>query len=290
MVEGLFRGCGTVRPEQRIEADKVLSVLCSQSGMCCGALLGTAVRSCHAERFVVVASDFSELPEFAPGSAPAFELAEAMTVASQQLHETSSPHGTLHTAVRLAVHLLPGAEYAGVSVIDRKTRGRTVAWTDEVVRTADALSAAHEEGAYWQGLWSEPVVVIRDTETSGDADVLSGLGLRSVLSLRLRTERRRMTVLTAYARKPGAFDEAATRVARLFTAHVGMALDAVTVREQLTEAMRTRDLIGQATGILMERLDIDAAEAFDSLVRASQQENVKLRELAQRIVAARSPE
>ncbi|WP_307071742.1 MULTISPECIES: GAF and ANTAR domain-containing protein [unclassified Streptomyces] len=258
--------------------------------MCCGALLGTATRSCHAERFVVVASDFSDLPDFEPVSAPAFELAEVMTVASQRLHETSSPHGTLHAAVRLAVHLLPGAEYAGVSVIERKARGRTVAWTDEVVRTADALSAAHEDGAYWQDLWTEPVVVIRDTEASGDADVLSGLGLRSVLSLRLRAERRRMTVLTAYARKPGAFDEMATRMARLFTAHVGMALDAVTVREQLTEAMRTRDLIGQATGILMERLGIDAASAFDSLVRASQQENVKLRELAQRIVAARAAE
>ena len=48
--------------------------------------------------------------------------------------------------------------------------------------------------------------------------------------------------------------------------------------------MRTRDLIGQATGILMERLDIDAAEAFDSLVRTSQRENTKLRDLARRLV------
>jgi hypothetical protein len=38
----------------------------------------------------------------------------------------------------------------------------------------------------------------------------------------------------------------------------------------------------------MERLDIDAAGAFDSLVRASQRENVKLRDLARRIVDAHS--
>ena len=72
----------------------------------------------------------------------------------------------------------------------------------------------------------------------------------------------------------------------LFTAHVGIALDSATLREQLTEAMRTRDLIGQATGILMERLDIDASEAFDSLVRTSQRENVKLRDLARRVIDA----
>ncbi|MCZ9345570.1 ANTAR domain-containing protein, partial [Streptomyces sp. TRM76130] len=57
-------------------------------------------------------------------------------------------------------------------------------------------------------------------------------------------------------------------------------------REQLTEAMRTRDLIGQATGIVMERMGTDAAGAFDSLVKASQRENVKLRDLARRIVDA----
>ncbi len=125
---------------------------------------------------------------------------------------------------------------------------------------------------------------IADSEADDGWDVLSALGLRSALSLRLRADRRRLTVLTAYARKPGVFDEDATRIGRLFTAHVSIALDSATVREQLTEAMHTRDLIGQATGILMERQGIDAAAAFESLVRASQRENVKLRDLARRIV------
>lgn len=59
-----------------------------------------------------------------------------------------------------------------------------------------------------------------DSEADGGGSVLSGLGLRSTLSLRLRADRRRLTVLTAYARKPQAFDEDATRIGRLFTAHV----------------------------------------------------------------------
>jgi GAF domain-containing protein len=233
------------------------------------------------KRFVVAASRFSDLPRFPAG----LELAEALTAAAQRLHETSTPDTTLDTAVRLAVDLVPGADHAGVSVIERDDRRSTLAWTDDVVRAAeegDGPGDGHRP--YWHRLWTAPVAEVEDSENGEGDEVLSGLGLRSVLSLRLRADRRRLTVLTAYARKPRAFDETALRVGRLFTAHVGIALDSATVREQLTEAMRTRDLIGQATGILMERLDIDAAGAFDSLVRASQRENIKLRDLARRIV------
>ncbi len=229
----------------------------------------------------MAASEFPDLPRFSAG----YELAAALTAAAQQLHDTVTPHSTLHAAVRLAVDLVPGADHAGISVIERSHR-RAVAWTDEAVRSAEAGHTGHTQAPYWEHLWTAPVVRLEDSEVDGGGAPLAELGLRSALSLRLRADRRRLTVLTAYSRKPRAFDEAATRVGRLFTAHVSLALDSATVREQLTEAMRTRDLIGQATGILMERMDMDAAEAFDSLVKASQRENIKLRDLARRIVGA----
>ncbi|MFH9733770.1 ANTAR domain-containing protein [Streptomyces sp. NPDC017260] len=235
------------------------------------------------KRFVVAASEFTDLPRFPVG----FELAEALTAAARQLHETGTPDDTLTTAAALAVRLLPGAEHAGISEVQRGRRLRTLAWTDEVVRFAtEHRAGVREPHPDWDHLWTTPVVRIDDSEAGGGGNALADLGLRSALSLRLRADRRRLTVLTAYARKPQAFDDDATRVGRLFTAHVSLALDSATVREQLTEAMRTRDLIGQATGILMERLNIDAAGAFESLVKASQRENVKLRDLARRIVDA----
>ncbi|CAL9510039.1 ANTAR domain-containing protein [Streptomyces griseomycini] len=224
-----------------------------------------------------------------PGSPAGVDLAEALTAVARRLHETPTPDSTLDTAVRLAVDLVPGAEHAGISLIERNDRRRTLAWTDEVVRAAEDGHPTGEHRPYWQRLWTAPVAEVADSEGDEGEEALAELGLRSVLSLRLRADRRRLTVLTAYARKPRAFDETALRIGRLFTAHVGIALESATVREQLTEAMRTRDLIGQATGILMERLDIDAAGAFDSLVKASQRENVKLRDLALRIVDAHSP-
>jgi hypothetical protein len=224
------------------------------------------------ERFVVDTSDFSDMTGFPVG----FELAEALTAAARELHETTTPDATLDAAVRLAVHLLPGAEHAGVFEIEGGDSLRTVAWTDDIVREAETPDRPH-----WQRLWTSPMVHV-----TGDGQDGERPELRSVLSMRLRADKRRLTVLTAYARAPHAFDEQAARLGRLFTEHVSLALNSVTVREQLTEAMRTRDLIGQATGVLMERLDIDAAAAFASLVRASQRENIKLRDLARRIVGS----
>ncbi|MGZ0200346.1 GAF and ANTAR domain-containing protein [Streptomyces sp. RM1] len=235
------------------------------------------------ERFVVAASDF---PVFdfssydvseATRSPGGLDLAEAMTAAARELHESPTPGATLDTAVRLAVRLLPGAEHAGVCELEHGETLRALAWTDDLVRDAGAPELPH-----WERLWTSPVVRVADSVGAGG----EGQELRSVLSMRLRADKRRLTVLTAYSREPGAFDETAARLGRLFTAHVSLALNSVTVREQLTEAMHTRDLIGQATGILMERMEIDAQAAFESLVRASQRENVKLRDLARRIVGA----
>ncbi|WP_231127892.1 ANTAR domain-containing protein [Mycobacterium colombiense] len=54
--------------------------------------------------------------------------------------------------------------------------------------------------------------------------------------------------------------------------------------EQLRRALETRDIIGQAKGMLMERFDIDAAAAFDLLVRLSQSSNTPVAEIAEKLV------
>lgn len=84
----------------------------------------------------------------------------------------------------------------------------------------------------------------------------------------------------------------AARIA-ILAAHASAALHAALEREQLHEALASRDLIGQAKGILMAQDRIDAASAFDVLVEESQRTNVRLHEVARRVVsrnrAAASP-
>jgi AmiR/NasT family two-component response regulator len=59
--------------------------------------------------------------------------------------------------------------------------------------------------------------------------------------------------------------------------------------QQLQRALETRDIIGQAKGVLMERFDIDATEAFRLLVRLSQNSNTPVAELAGKLILLDHP-
>src|SRR5690606_770633 len=65
----------------------------------------------------------------------------------------------------------------------------------------------------WDRLWNAPEAGIADSTLDEAGAALAGLGLRSALSQRLRADRRRLTVLTVYARKPHAFDDSTRRLA-----------------------------------------------------------------------------
>ena len=94
--------------------------------------------------------------------------------------------------------------------------------------------------------------------------------------------------LNLYSKQRGAFDDEALAVGSVFATHAAVALAGAQHDEQMQKALQTRDVIGQAKGILMAQQDVSADEAFDILRRASQRMNIKLRELAER-VASRTP-
>jgi hypothetical protein len=121
-------------------------------------------------------------------------------------------------------------------------------------------------------------------------------GVRCVLAYSLSA--RHMSALNLYAALPSAFGAIDRGKGQLFATLARLALDSAETHEidaaktaGLTEALRTREIIGQAQGILMERERITADEAFGVLRRASQHLNVKLREVAARLVeTGESPE
>ena len=84
------------------------------------------------------------------------------------------------------------------------------------------------------------------------------------------------------------FDEADREVGGVLAAHVAVAMAAAQQAETLGIAMDARTVIGQAQGILMERYDIDAERAFAVLKRISSTSNVKLHEIAERLVVERT--
>lgn len=114
-------------------------------------------------------------------------------------------------------------------------------------------------------------------------------GIRSVFAVQVSA--RRSSVLNLYARLPAAFGVTDRAKAVLLATLAGLALSSAEEREDdlqrevnLQAALTTREVIGQAQGILMERERITATEAFNTLRRASQHLNVKLRDVAQHLV------
>lgn len=86
--------------------------------------------------------------------------------------------------------------------------------------------------------------------------------------------------MNLYATDTGTFDAEAEGVGRLFATHAAVALADAQKIEQLEQAIGTRDVIGQAKGILMERFRIGPDEAFRLLAKASQNRHLKLRDVA----------
>ena len=105
-----------------------------------------------------------------------------------------------------------------------------------------------------------------------------------MLSLQLFVEGDDLGALNLYNSEPGAFDKESEHVGLLFASHAAVAYAGSQKKSGLVRAVETRQLIGQAQGILMERKKITADEAFALLVAASQSTNVKLREVADALV------
>jgi hypothetical protein len=106
----------------------------------------------------------------------------------------------------------------------------------------------------------------------------------AVISFELPPLRSVRYVLHLYAAEDDVFDEAAEALLPAIGARIRAALAFEDKASNLHLALTSRQLIGQATGVLMERHRINEAAAFDRLVHASQQGHLKLREVAQRVV------
>jgi AmiR/NasT family two-component response regulator len=98
-----------------------------------------------------------------------------------------------------------------------------------------------------------------------------------------------MAALNFYADRPQAFAEEAVEVGTVFATHVALAWSMMRRQEQFRSALASRDLIGQAKGVVMERFNLDAVEAFELLSRLSQQSNTKVHDIAHALVDSEHP-
>lgn len=184
--------------------------------------------------------------------------------------------------------IMLAADGAGVLVTRARGRTETAAATHETVRRAHALQVELDEGPCLDSSVDDGARRIDDTSLDPRWPRWNGkaarLGFRSVLSAPLVTGRRHYGSINAYSARPEAFDGVDEDVIELLARHASVALAAATDIEGLQRAVDGRQVIGMAIGMLMERYHLDADRAFEVLKRYSQHHNVKLHEVAQRLV------
>jgi GAF domain-containing protein len=113
------------------------------------------------------------------------------------------------------------------------------------------------------------------------------LGVLSALSFKLYTADRTAGALNLFGFEPKLWDSEAETVGMVLAAHAAAAILASREGDQLQSALSTRDRIGQAKGIIMERFKIDDVRAFAMLRQLSQDANIKLIDVAQRVIDTR---
>jgi GAF domain-containing protein len=208
-------------------------------------------------------------------------LARALHVEDARLQPTLDAI-TAHAA---AAH--PAAQDAGLilliggKLIPQATTGRAPQLLDtkqQETGQGPCIEAAREQTLIClNDLQQDP----RWPEFSAEAQACR---VSSMLCAPLWINQRTLGGLTLYAAQPRAFSEHDERIVELFATLAALALAEAQRTDHLRAALVNRDVIGQAKGIIMERYKINPDAAFSTLARISQDQNIKLHEVARQII------
>jgi GAF domain-containing protein len=219
-----------------------------------------------------------------------------MATLVRELHDNdpTDVDDALDRLTRAAVDHIPGVTHAGITITNRGGGIDTPAGTTRYPALLDQIQQRHREGPCVEAAWEHHTVRVDDL--AGDhrwpryrRDALAQTPIRSVLSFEMFANDRTMGALNVYAEQPRAFDAASIDVGLVYATHAALAWNAVRREHQFRSALASRDIIGQAKGMLMERYDVDAVHAFDLLVRLSQESNTPLAAIAHKLVEAEHP-
>jgi GAF domain-containing protein len=222
------------------------------------------------------------------------DLATAFGGIARTLVAEEDAHGTLRRIVHLAVETIDACEHCGISIVEGKTIG-SPAVSDPVPTIVDRLQSETGEGPCVDAIKGHEVFqtgrLSEETRWPSFAHRASQeSGVESILSFRLFVEKNTMGSLNLYSGQTDAFDEHDVAFGAVFAAHAAVAWSTARTIDNLRNGLKTRELIGEAVGILMARQDISESEAFDVLMRASQRLNVKLRLIADELVHPKESE
>lgn len=211
---------------------------------------------------------------------------------ARQLSERLNPadlDGTLHQITTAAVQVLPDVHHASITIRHADGRLETSAPTDKFLCELDQHQYELRQGpcytAATQAGHEISVNLAADERYPDYGPIAQAVGIRAQAGIRLFDAPKAAGALNLYSTKVGAFADVES-FATLFAHQAATAVSYASEVQNLKEAVQTRTLIGQAVGIVMERYGLTDDRSFAFLARLSQARNVKLRLVAQELVAA----
>jgi GAF domain-containing protein len=218
-------------------------------------------------------------------------MALRMENLATELVEVHDVEDTLDGVLKLAVWVAP-CDVASVSLRHGGGKLETTAASDPVAQRAHELQQEMGDGPCLDVVWDEEGVnVVPDLADSTRwprwSDHATGLGLSSMIAVRLFTREQTIGALDLYSYERHDYDTDDVLAARVVAARVSSVLARAQHEQTLWEAIDSRHQIGQAQGILMERYNLTADQAFAVLRRYSQEQNRKLRVVASEVVDTR---
>ena len=189
-----------------------------------------------------------------------------------------------HAAVEV-----PGAQYAGITVTRQSRHVETPAASHMYPMLLDKIQQRHQQGPCLTAAWEEKIIHVADLETEERfplyrRDALAETPIRSIMAFQLFIAGETMGALNVYSEEPNVFGAETRSIGQVFAAHSSIAWNSARRDEQFQRALASRDVIGQAKGMIMERYGVDAVQAFDVLRKLSQDSNVPLIRIATELV------
>lgn len=224
------------------------------------------------------------------------DLASALAQMSQVLLAVQNGDAVVELVTTLAVETLPGTVGAGVTLVDARGK-HTRAASNSLVGQADRLQYQHDSGPCLTA-WRDQVPVLVDDVATEErwpewTASVTALGVRSLLSVPLVSAGRSIGAIKVYSDEPGAYTDSSIRVLSLFAEQASVLLsnmqvvaDAKQLTTQLTAALRERDTIGHAVGILLSQGAADVPTASRMLRSAARRAGTSLASFAHGLIEA----
>ncbi len=219
------------------------------------------------------------------------ELAMRMAELARATAPPRSIDEVLTGVTAAAVEMIPGTDTCGVLLIGKGGKFESLFGTSDLIYKLDELQEQCNEGPCVTAAVDE--LIVRTDDFTHErrwpkySAAIADLGVRSGLSFKLYTGAQTAGALNLFGLQPHAFNGESEAIGSVLAAHAASAILASRHGEQLESALNTRDTIGQAKGVIMERYNVDAMRAFEMLRELSQTSNTRLVDIADRVIATR---